>query len=388
MKKGIFKKASVIFIALLFVLSSSCFGKDNSDQAPLSSGGKLNLTSIELAEDMGNGWNLGNTMEAVADWLGSNATVENYENAWGQPTTTKAMIDGLKESGISSIRIPVAWSNMMSDDETYTINEGYFKRIDEIIGYVLDNNLYAVMNIHWDGGWWEDFGSEDESVRNAAMEKYTAVWTQLSEHYKKYSHKLIFESANEELGNATKGKFTDSENYENCTAINQKFVDIVRNSGGNNTDRYLLIAGYNTDIKNTCDSRFRMPVDTIENRLLISVHYYTPSTYCIASEEDNSWGYSASWGTEDDVEEMRSYFKQMTKFTEAGYGVIVGEYGVAEIKKDGKYVLKDGADKFVNSVVEISDEYGYCPMLWDCGAFYDRTEATFKDETIANIFKQ
>lgn len=385
MKKGIFKKTAAAILSVSVLLSAGCTEKD--DGQSLSSGGKLDLTSIELAKDMGNGWNLGNTMEAVADWLGPQATVENYENAWGQPTTTKKMIDGLKNSGIGSVRIPVAWSNMMSDDGNYTINPEYFRRVDEIIGYVLDNDLYAVVNIHWDGGWWEDFGSSDKAVKDAAMNKYIAVWTQISEHYKSYSHRLILESANEELGNATKGGYSDSENYALCAAVNQKFVDIVRSSGGNNADRYLLIAGYNTDIKNTCDDRYKMPADTVESRLLISVHYYTPPTYCIADKEDNSWGYSATWGSDEDVEEMRGYFKKMTKFTEAGYGVIIGEYGVAEIKKDGNLVLKDGADKFVGSVVEIAEEYGYCPMLWDCGAFYNRTEAVFKDDAIAKIFK-
>ena len=375
-----FRKAILLLLSLSMLLGASC-GTDNGDE-------NINMTSAELVKDMGNGWNLGNTMEAVADWLGTNATARSYETAWGQPYTTKEMIDGLKSAGIDSVRIPVAWSNLMSDDGKYTIAEGYIKRVDEIVSYVLDNDMYAVVNIHWDGGWWEDFGSADTAVSDAAWAKYTAIWTQLSEHYKDYSHKLILESANEELGNSTKGKSKDDESYARVTAINQKFVDIVRASGSKNADRYLLIAGYNTDINMTCSDKYKMPTDTIESRLIISVHYYTPSTYCIANKVDNSWGFKESWGGDADKAEMRKYFEKMKKFTDAGYGVIIGEYGVTEMEQaDGSLALKEGAADFIASVKALSDEFGYCPMLWDTGAFYDRNAGSFKDDAIAEIFK-
>lgn len=344
-------------------------------------------TAKEVVVDMGHGWNLGNTMEAVANWLKADATVEDYEKAWGQPKTTKAMIDGLKESGIKTIRIPVAWSNMMSKDGNYTISDSYFKRVDEIVGYVLDNNMYAILNIHWDGGWWEDFASLDEIQRKNAMLKYQAMWTQITNHYKDYSDYLIFESANEELGGSFKKHLSEDDSYKKCNEINQKFVDIVRNSGGNNKDRYLLIAGYNTDIQATCDNRFVMPKDIIKNRLMISVHYYTPSTFCIANSKDNSWGYMDRWGSDKEIAEMRTNFVKMKKFTNAGYGVIIGEYGVTLKKENGSEVVKEGTDKFIKTVNELSAEMGYCAMLWDGSTWYNRKTCKFNYDTIAEVFK-
>ncbi len=336
---------------------------------------KEQITSIELAKRMGKGWNLGNTMEAVADWLGPKPKPRQFETAWGQPVTTFAMMENLKAAGFDSVRVPVAWSNMMSAD--YTISEEYFKRVDEIVGYVLDNDMYCIINIHWDGGWWEGFGSKDKTEQDAAWAKYKAMWTQIADHYKDYPDTLIFESANEELG------FT----YDKVNTINQTFVDIVRESGSNNADRFLLIAGYNTDIDKTCNERFYMPEDTVENKLLISVHYYTPSTFCIADKSDNSWGYKASWGTEADKAEMRKYFEKMTRFTEAGYGVIIGEYGVTHCTDGGKYVRKEGTVDFFQSVVELSEEYGYCSMLWDCNDWFKRIDGKFADEEIAEVYK-
>lgn len=332
------------------------------------------MTSVELAKAMGNGWNLGNTMESVATWLSSGSSATKYETAWGQPVTTKEMMTNLKAAGFDSVRIPVAWSNMM--DSNYNISDNYFKHVDEIVGYVLDNDMYCIINIHWDGGWWDGFYSSDEDERNAAWEKYESMWTQIAKHYKNYSDKLIFESANEELGTS----------YDTVNEINQTFVDIVRSSGGNNKERFLLIAGYNTDIDKTCDSRFKMPEDTVSDKLLISVHYYTPSVFCIADKSDNSWGYQGSWGMDEDKEQMRENFEKMKKFTDAGYGVVIGEYGVTFCTDGNKQTLKDGTYDFFESVVELSEEYGYCAMLWDCNDWFKRIEGKFRDEELAEIY--
>ncbi len=397
MKKALTRLMAILSACVMLGSAVACGGKEESSSSSKAESSESTAsssaveqqqqddnvpdTAVELVADMGMGWNLGNTMEAVAGWLGDGAGPNDFERAWGQPITTKECIEGIKATGFNSVRIPVAWSNMMSDDGTYTIDPAYIARVDEIVGYVLDAGMYAVVNIHWDNGWWSDFGSADQAARDAAMAKYTAIWTQLSEHYKDYPLQLILESANEELGGSLGENLTDDERYTLTHDINQKFVDIVRASGSLNAERFLLIAGFNTDINNTCDGRYVMPTDTLADHLIISVHYYTPSTYCIADNPGNSWGYMESWGTDQDKAEMRSYFEKMKKFSDAGYGVIIGEYGVCE-KKDGTG-MKPGHDQFAISVMDISKEFGFCPMLWDTGAWYDRTACTFKVPAVA-----
>lgn len=349
-------------------------------------------TSLELVRDMGNGINLGNTMESCGSWIGG-STPTSYETAWGQPKTTKAMIDGMKAAGFNSVRIPVAWSNMMSDDGNYTIDTRYLDRVEEIVNYVLDNDMYAVVNDHWDGGWWEDFAATNsdktanEAVRAEAMKKYKAIWTQVGERFKDYSHKLIFESANEELGDSfTNGEYwiKTKERYTLVTEINQAFVDLIRSQGGNNADRYLLIAGYNTDIVKTTDDKYVMPTDTVNDRLLISVHYYTPSTFCLVSDPNNSWGYSDTWGTDADIAEMRNYLEMMTKFTDQGIGVIIGEFGAFHGQNG---LIKNGTYSFYDNMLKICEELNYCPMSWDCSEWYIRKEGKITDEKMAAVFK-
>lgn len=343
-------------------------------------------TSIELALAMGNGINLGNTMEAYGrSKLGTKAPVNAYETFWGQPTTTAQMIRAFKQAGFSSIRIPVAWTNTMDfESGDYAISEAYLDRVGQIIGYALKENMYVIVNDHWDGGWWGMFGSASEATREKAMALYVSMWTQIAERYKDVPGRLIFESANEELGNrlndrdlaADSGSLSEDARYAAVNKINQAFVDCVRKAGGKNADRYLLIAGYDTGFEKTCDDRFAMPADPAKDRLLVSVHYYEPSDYCINTGVDH-------WGSKQEYAKMNSVLKKMTKFTNLGYGVVVGEYGVA-LKKDGS--VKDNTLEYIDNLLNNCDEYGYCPVLWDCSSLFKRSSLAFIDKATADFF--
>lgn len=349
----------------------------SDDKSPDASG-KVTNVAFQMLHNMGIGINLGNTMESVGTWINP-SKVSNFETAWGSPIITKEMIRGMHTAGFESIRVPVAWSNMMSKDGKYTINQAYFERVDEIIGWALEEDMYVILNDHYDGGWWGQFGSA--KFNEEAWKHYEAIWTQVADHYKDYSNHLIFESANEELGsrlndaldaqgnandNGTKGTLTVDQCYDTTNAINQKFVDIVRTSGGNNDKRFLLIAGYDTNISDTCDSRFQMPKDTIADHLMISVHCYSPATYCTADDPNNSWGYTDTWGTETDKKALQSELRQMKlSFSDKGIPVIIGEYGVADVKVNGVDTRKENRNLYFEEVCKYAIDAGMCPVLWD-----------------------
>lgn len=377
------KQIVTIFAALALAVTAGLSFAGTKTKAAGSD--EFTRTAIEIAADMGYGWNLGNTMEATNTWT-PNPKVTDFETAWGQPVTTKAMIDGIKKAGFNSIRIPVSWSNMMSSDGNYTIDASYFKRVDEIISYAFANDMYVIINDHYDGGWWKGFASN----KTECMKHYKNMWTQVAGHYKDYPEKLIFESANEELGNSLKN---DNENvaelelYSLTNEINQTFVDIVRKSGGNNEKRYLLIAGFNTDIDKTCSSLYEMPADTISNHLMVSVHYYTPWTY-VGLYKDEGYGYKATWGTDSDKSEMAGNFAKMKKFTDAGYGVVIGEYSVLpQYISSGNYKRKDGDTTFIKYLLTLCDKYGYAPYVWDAGDWYNRAACSMRWSDIAAIYK-
>ncbi|MCH5275916.1 MAG: glycoside hydrolase family 5 protein [Lachnospiraceae bacterium] len=346
---------------------------------------RKDLTALELAELMGNGINLGNTMEAYGHTtIGVGADVSAYETYWGCPVTTQEIVTGMKEAGFTALRVPVAWTNAMNyESGDYTIGEDYLNRVEEIINYALNEDMYVIINDHWDGGWWGMFGSANEETRAQAMELYTSMWTQIAERYKEYSDYLIFESANEELGYrlndtdvaADSGTLSDAECFTVANQINQAFVDTVRATGGNNENRFLLIAGFGTDITNTCNSQFVMPTDTANSKLLISVHYYDPSGYCIFDSVP-------SWGNKDHYIDQNTMLAKMTQFTDQGYGVIIGEYGV--LMENG--TMKENTAEYYRNFLSNCDLYGYVPMLWDCSNMYDRRNCKIVDDEVASIF--
>lgn len=347
------------------------------------------LTSLELVKLMGNGTNLGNTMEACNNTVGSLSDDPTYyERYWGQPITTQEMLDGMKAAGFDTIRIPVAWimnGTDFLDTGDYTISEAYLDRVEEIINYALNAGMYVIVNDHWDGGWTGMFGSSDPETRELAMTIYTSMWTQIAERYREYSDYLIFEGANEEIGDglnnrvlcADTGALSDDEIYELAAEINQAFVDTVRATGGNNATRFLLIPGLNTNIADTCDDRFIMPEDEAD-RLLISVHYYDPWSYCGDGTS------TVNWGTKSDLETMNKTLSTMTKFTEQGYGVVIGEYGVLQ-NEDGS--LRNNITTYHTLFLDLCDIYSYTSCLWDCSGFYKRSQLKMVDDDFTAVYE-
>ncbi|MCI8339708.1 MAG: cellulase family glycosylhydrolase [Lachnospiraceae bacterium] len=378
--------------------------KDNGSMRP-------ELSSQQLADtEMGLGINLGNTMEAVYDVRYKNeASVSDFEKIWSQPITTREWVDCVHSYGINTLRIPVAWSNGDKDDGTYTIRPELLDRVEEIANYALDNGMYVIINDHWDNQWWGQFGAclldengekyADTETRAAAWARYERYWTQICERFKNYSDHLIFEGANEELGTrlndaicisgpakgyskpnntnfkTVTGNLKTNELYETTNKINQKFVDIVRASGGNNASRHLMIPGYNTDIGATSDARFVMPSDPKNSvsKLFLSVHYYAPTDFAL---DDATGTY-----TKKDQEYTKKFFKGLQRFNDMGHGVVIGECGFCNPSGVSGSVTQWFYDTYSEAA-----KYHAVPVLWDTGAFFDRTEAKLHYKDIAVFY--
>lgn len=370
---AVLKKGLAIFIAAAAVLSFSACGKQKEEPDIAA-----DMTTSEVVADMGLGINLGNTMESCGI---SGDTVTAYETGWGSPVITRETIQGYADSGFGVLRIPVAWSNMMDFGNNFEINADYMARVKELTEWALDSGMYAIVNIHYDSGWWKNFPEKKEWCMN----RYTRVWEQICENFKDFNHKLMFESLNEEGGwDSVWNRYSGSEDgkadsFGLLNEINQKFVDIVRSSGGNNETRHLLIAGYATDIDLTCDPLFKMPNDP-QNRCAVSVHYYTPSTFCIL-REDADWGkLKTTWGSDGDKKLLTDNMDKMKEtFVDKGVPVIIGEFSVCE--KDVKE--KESVSLWLTSVIKEATERGMCPVLWDVtNDYYDRTKCKFIDEEL------
>lgn len=392
MKKRFLHLFSLMLAVLMLI---PCVGSAEEAEAVDNGVMREGLTALEATRLMGNGINLGNTLEACDNNVGikTNAPL-SYETYWGQPKTTQAMIDGMKAAGFDTIRIPVAWMTNATHlyEGDYTIDADYMDRVEEVVRYARKAGMYVIVNDHWDGGWYGMFGSESAETRALAMEAYKGMWQQIAERFRDYSDYLIFESANEELGtrfdensalycsDSVVTYLNDDERYALTNKINQTFVDVVRATGGNNATRLLLIAGYGTNIDQTCDDRFQMPKDTAVSKLMVSVHYYDPWSYCGASSAASA----TKWGKVSDYEYMDQQLAKMTKFTEAGYGVVIGEYGALPCS-DG---LKDNTLAYHTAFLDACTKYDLTNCLWDCSGLYKRVSQTFADDDILAMYQE
>jgi endoglucanase len=396
------KNHSTIIAAMTAALciGSIFSGADSADMR--------NISTMALVKDMGLGINLGNTMEAVivcdpgdngcVDWVNGMATLET---SWGSPAITGAMIKGYADAGIKTVRIPVAWSNKMTGNSSggnYTISAALLNRVEELVNYVLNSGMYAIVNIHWDGGWWEKFPADSAEC----MKKYTRIWSQIGERFKNYDDYLMFESLNEEgVWQSVWNQYDNSGNkaraYGLLNAINQTFVNLVRASGGNNGERHLLIAGYATNIDRTCDPAFKMPTDP-KSRCAVSVHYYDPFGFTHI-DRDGDWApYLATWGTQADINALNSEMDKMkTVFVDNGIPVIIGEYGFASKLNDGRGRNQAQVRNYTLKVAEAIYTRNMCPVLWDVQLnpdngeviyYYDRHSSKFVDQQLVAGIKE
>lgn len=345
------------------------------------------LNQSQIVEAMGPGWNLGNQLESVTDNVPE-------ETNWGNPVITEKLIQSVKAAGFKSIRIPVSYFAKIDDDKDYTIDSKWLDRVQEVVNYCIKNDLYAVINIHGDGyntidgGWLLCNGKNQTEIKK----KYKKVWKQIAERFKNYDEHLLFESMNEEFD----GSYSEpnKEYYQNINDYNQIFVDTVRKTGDNNTKRWLIIPGWNTNIDYTAgDYGFKLPtdqyrdksIDKEEQRIMISVHYYSPWDFCggencVITQWGNEADDPSKTSTTCDETYMKNQLNLMkTTFADKGYPVFIGEYGsIGKTSYDSENEYYRAY--FARKLCQLSRKNGCIPMYWDNGyngvhgfGLFDRT---------------
>ncbi len=336
------------------------------------------MNSLELVEAMGQGWNLGNSLDSTNTWTNP-LTVEAIETAWKNPVTTQSIIDSVAFVGFDTIRVPVTWYQMM--DDSGNINAEYMARVKEVVDYCYNKGLFVIVNVHHDGveGNWLANGT-------SAQTKFENVWTQIATEFKDYDRHLVFEGWNE----------TEWDYSTNLT-MGQAFVDTVRATGGNNADRLLVIPGPNTNLDATLNTSFTLPEDSAD-MLAVDIHYYDPTYYTVYSDDDTPWtGVSVqnTWGTDEEVAKVKNDFLNIqSRFTDNGIGVIIGEYGVENYNKPDD----QGRVLFTKTVASASEEAtGICSCLWDSGGpegevgnmqYFDRWSQTWLNSEIESFYKE
>ena len=368
MKKAIFVKAAAVLTSAVTVTTFcplSVFAAMDTSEFP--SGYTYptemrGLSAFQIANDMGAGWNLGNSLES-----------SNNETDWGNPKTTKAMIDAVAAKGFTTLRVPVRWDDHYSNPSNYTIDSSYMDRVDTVVNYGLANDMYVILNVH--------HNDLQEKVPNttAISNELSAIWTQVGERFKNYGDKLIFEVNNEpRCGNDWGG--SDSY-YESVNQSNEAARAAIRATGGNNASRLVMLPTYCAS--GDAPKAAAWTKNSSDNMIAASIHAYLPFDFAFNGEGHTNW-------ISSDETELQSFFSRMeTYFIDKGVPVVIGEFG--NTNKGNTSARVQCADTYVSLARQFAEQDIPC-VVWDNNCYnvgaenfglFNRNSCTFTYGDIA-----
>ena len=362
-------KRYLSFILSLLMAMTIFIGLDLGDiNAQALSGDTLKNADTEaILEDMGLGWNLGNSLDATG---GSGL---DTETSWSNPKTTQALIDKVKSLGFNTVRVPVSWGKHVSGDN-YTIDSAWLARVKEVVDYCYKNDMYVILNIHHDTKSSESASGAGYYPRSSAYsssEKFvTSVWSQMAEYFKDYDYHLIFETLNEPrlIGTGYEWWFNKwsipsevKDAIECINKLNQKAVDTIRATGSNNRGRLIMCPGYDASIDGATVSGFKLPTDISgnKNRIAVSVHAYSPYNFAMNVGSGSTSTYTSS--IKNELQDLFSTLK--SNFRDKGIPVVIGEFGSTDKNNTAERV------KWATDYTALAKKNNIPCVLWDNNAF-------------------
>jgi aryl-phospho-beta-D-glucosidase BglC (GH1 family) len=384
------KALSILRAPLVAVLLAGCISNGTGSAAPAASPYPSYNTSPappdktgmahdarQIAAAIRIGWNVGNTMEATGG-----------ETAWGNPQVSSGLVRAVKQAGFNAIRLPVAW-DQYADQKTGQISAAWIERVKQVVQFCVDNDLYVLVNIHWDGGWLEK--NVTPARQDAVNARQKAYWEQIATALRDFDEHVMFASANEPDAK-------DAKDVAVLMSYHQTFVDTVRATGGRNAYRVLVVQGPQTNIDLTVKSMPALPSDKVAGRMMAEVHFYDPYNFALMTKDEH-WGKQAyywgagnhsvtdaahnpTWGEEAYVDAEFASLKR--QFVDKGIPVVLGEFAaMRRTDLTGKALalhLKSRND-YHTYVVKKAVANGVVPFFWDTGAPDDEAGGIFDRRT-------
>lgn len=371
--KNIFLAALVMTLALA---TTPCHAKEFGSSS-----------AAQIVDSMKFGWNLGNTLDAFANgnekngWAGKKDLGIETETAWFQPMTSQAMIHGIKEKGFSSIRIPISWHDHI--DQQYKVDPKWMSRVKTIVDWAIAEDLYVIINIHHDNvapSACKPNGHKGYSPAESCMEEskryLSNLWRQIAATFNNdYDEHLVFETINEPRLPGDKHEWNWEKNCATCkeaakciNELNQLCLDTIRESGGNNAKRLVMVPPYVASPGAAIGGAFTMPKDpSKEGRLALSVHMYTPYNFAMESPGSKTFT-SAHKG------DLDYWLGQLnTQFVKKGIPVVIGEMGATNKKND-----KQRLAWFTYYLGKVK-KYKMAALLWDNGAWQVPSSGSYNE---------
>jgi endoglucanase len=326
--------------------------------------------AADIVKAMGQGWNLGNTLDAT----GNTAHPLADETYWGNPATTRALVDAVRKAGFTTLRVPVSWDDHMSGSAR-TIDPAWMDRVEEVLRYGLDAGMTVIVNIHHNNGW------EAPTPANEAAAKDTLakLWTQIATRLRGYDHRLVFEAMNEPrvAPNGVDDWVGTAAYYDVLNRLDAAALAAIRATGGNNARRLVMLPTYAAAPD---DAQLRALVLPADPMIALSVHAYRP--WAFAGDQKGTSVFTGQ-------AELDQLFARLnTGFVARGIPVVLGEW--ASTDKNNAAARVEHAAYFVKG----AHRYGIPTVWWDNGsrtitpaatdvmALLDRTNNTWVHQDI------
>lgn len=308
------------------------------------------MNAMDVVSNMRIGWNIGNTLDSTSDRLVRVEPAFKFETAWGNPKVTQELIDTVLDAGFNVIRVPVSWKNHLAEAPDYEIVDSWMERVQEVVDYAYNKGAYVILNLHH-----EDWNYPYYDNQEAACAEMKAVWSQIAERFKDYDEHLIFEGQNEprKIGTPMEWNGGDQEGWDVVNATNKAFVETIRNSGGSNPYRILMIPGYGA---NSTVGIKHIELPENDDRIVVSVHAYEPYDFALNTAGRSEWNEDT-----DAIDTLMKNLKEL--YIDKGTPVIIGEFGA--MNKDNESDRAAWAEYYVKAAAEI----GVPCVWWDNGLF-------------------
>ncbi|AIY09407.1 cellulase [Paenibacillus polymyxa] len=353
-------------ITLLLSTFASVAAAAETDEQAQPAAATSNMQSY--VEAMQPGWNLGNSLDAVG----------TDETAWGNPRITQALIQQIAAQGYKSIRIPVTWDKHIGAAPHYTVESTYMNRVEEVVRWALDANLYVMINVHHDSWTWV---SSMEPKHDEVLARYNALWTQIADRFKNQPNKLMFESINEPR--FSEGGTTDEAKMNQMLhELNVSFHKIVRASGGKNATRPLVLPGLDTSPAQAKINELYNTITKLNDpNLIATVHYYGFWPFSVNIAGNTTFDKAA----QNDI--VQTFDNVYNTFVAKGIPVIVGEYGLLGFDKHTGVIEQGEKLKFFEFLTYYMKEKKVTGMLWDNGQHLNRGTYKWSDPELFNVIK-
>ncbi|MBR4858072.1 MAG: glycoside hydrolase family 5 protein [Clostridia bacterium] len=341
-------------ISLLLVISN-CISGAFSQAADFLLFPSYEMTeSIQFAQSLGSGWNLGNTFEACEKHSTEKAGLET-ETMWGNPETTKELFAFVKECGFDSIRIPVTWAQHMGDAPDYTIDPAWLDRINQVVDWVLELDMKVIINVHHDDAFWLITDNEHADSSEYILRK---IWSQLCERFASYGENLVFETMNEPRVVGAQDEWSGNpETRAVVNRLNFAALDTIRNGGGNNKTRFVIIPTYACSGLDENIDALALPDDS---RVIVTVHYYFGTAHQSEFADNES-----KWSLSEKFSLYKTFRRMHKRYIAKGYGVVKSEFGWTD--RTNLENLAANAEFYV----ELAKKFGFPCMVWDNGSSFE-----------------